>query len=61
LPAGTSVYTVTARRSYKQGDTWKESDSYGQDDSLALAKLFDLAHTWCLLHQPQPPAKQQAA
>jgi hypothetical protein len=55
-----TFYTVTHRRSYKQGDAWKESDSYGKDDLLALAKLLDLAHTWILLHQPQARAKQAA-
>ena len=49
-------YTVTHKRSYKQKDEWKDSDSYGQGDLLALAKLLDLAHTWILLHQPQQRA-----
>jgi hypothetical protein len=46
-------YSVTPRRVYKQGDTWKESGSYGQDDLLVLAKLLDLAHSWCLLHKSE--------
>jgi len=53
-------YTVTHRRSYKKGDEWKESDSYGKDDLLVLAKLLDLAHTYILLHEPQTRAKQAA-
>ncbi len=44
--ANGSFYTVTASRSYKQGEEWKESDSFGEDDLLALAKLLDQAHTW---------------
>jgi hypothetical protein len=36
-------FSVTHRRSYKQGEEWKDSDSYGQDDLLVLAKLLDLA------------------
>ena len=39
-------FTLTARRSYKQGETWKESDSFGEDDLLPLAKLLDQAHSW---------------
>jgi len=40
-------YSVTPSRSYKQGDeTWKETDSFGYDDLLTLAKLLDEAHTW---------------
>jgi hypothetical protein len=52
-------YSVTHRRSYKQGDNWKDSDRYGEDDLLPLAKLLDLAHTW-IISQP-PGRKQQAA
>ena len=39
-------YSATPSRSFKQGEVWKESDSYGFDDLLALAKLLDQAHTW---------------
>jgi hypothetical protein len=46
-----SWYSVTHRRSYKVGEEWKDSDSYGTDDLLHLAKLLDLAHTWILSQQ----------
>jgi len=50
-------YSVTPSRSYKKGDeTWKETDSLGFDDLLAMAKLLDLAHTW-IMHQQQADAK----
>ena len=55
-----------ATRSYKQGDDmWKETDSLGSEDLLAMAKLLDLADTW-IMHQKQADAKarkesQQAA
>jgi hypothetical protein len=50
-------YSVIPTRSYKQGDaTWKETDSLGFDDLLAMAKLLDLAHTW-VMHQQQADAK----
>lgn len=39
-------YNVTVSRSYKDGDQWKNSDSFGRDDLLPLAKVVDLAHTW---------------
>jgi hypothetical protein len=52
-----SWYSVTASRSYKQGDeTWKETDSLNFDDLLPMGKLFDLAHTW-VMHQQQADAK----
>jgi hypothetical protein len=53
-------YSVTHRRSYKQGEEWKDSDSYGEGDLLPLAKLLDLAHTW-ILTQQQTHRAQQAA
>ena len=59
-------YSIIPSRGYKQGDdTWKETDSLGSDDLLAMAKLLDLAHTW-IMHQQQADAKgrkesQQAA
>ena len=50
-------YSVIPARCYKQGDeTWKETDSLGFDDLLAMAKLLDLAHTW-IMHQQQADAK----
>ena len=54
-------YSITHRRIYKKGDAWKESGTYGQDDLLALAKLLDLAHTWCLVHSTQRKARSKAA
>ena len=40
-------YSVTPSRSYKVGDEiWKETDSLGFDDLLAMSKLLDEAHSW---------------
>lgn len=39
-------HNVSFERSYKDGEDWKSSDSFGRDDLLTLAKLADLAHTW---------------
>jgi hypothetical protein len=44
---------VTPSRSYKNGDGWKETDSFGVDDLMNLAKLLDLAHTWTLNQQAE--------
>ena len=52
-----SWYSVIPSRGYKQGDdAWKETDSLGFDDLLAMAKLLDLAHTW-VMHQQQADNK----
>jgi hypothetical protein len=39
-------YNVTFSRLYKVDDDWKDSDSFGRDDLLLLAKVADRAHTW---------------
>lgn len=33
-------------RLYKDGDEWKDSDSFGRDDLLLVAKVANLANTW---------------
>jgi hypothetical protein len=39
-------HNVTFSRLYKDGESWKTSDSFGRDDLLVLAKVADQAHTW---------------
>ncbi len=39
-------HAVTASRSYKDGDLWRESARFGRDDLPVLAKALDMAHTW---------------
>lgn len=66
LPSGDLAYNVTFDRLYrapdqtdihgevtKQGD-WKQSQSFGRDDLLLLAKLADLAHTEVFRLQDEP-------
>jgi len=43
--AGTR-HNVTVGRLYKDGDQWKQTESFGRDDLPLLAKVIDLAHTW---------------
>lgn len=53
-------YNVTTVRSYRdENGQWAQSQSYGRDDLLSLAKLLDLAHTW-ILEQAQAPAEANA-
>lgn len=45
----TSVGTrrnVTVSRLYKDGEEWKQTESFGRDDLPLLAKVVDMAHTW---------------
>ena len=39
-------HNVTVSRIYKDGEEWKQTDSFGRDDLQLLAKVVDLAHTW---------------
>ena len=41
-----SIFNVTFSRLYKDGDDWRDSNSFGRDDLPLLAKVADLAHTW---------------
>jgi hypothetical protein len=53
-------YSITLRRSYKQAEAWKESDSYAEDDLLRLAKLIDEADTWIVSQRQQQRAQKVA-
>ena len=41
-------HNVTVSRLYKDGDDWKQTESFGRDDLLLLAKVVDQAHSWIL-------------
>jgi hypothetical protein len=48
-------YNVTLSRSYRDGEEWKSSSSFGRDELLTVAKVADLANSW--IHgQSQAPA-----
>ena len=49
-------YNATFSRIYKDGDSWKSTDSFGRDDLLPLAKVADQVHTW--IHAQQPEKSQ---
>ena len=53
-------FSVTHRRSYKQGDEWKDSDSYSEDDLLRLAKMLYEADTWIVCQRRQQRAQKAA-
>ena len=48
-------YNVTLSRSYRDGEEWKSSSSFGRDELLTVAKVADMANSW--IHgQSQVPA-----
>ena len=39
-------HNVTVSRLYKSDEEWKQTDSFGRDDLLLVAKVVDQAHSW---------------
>jgi hypothetical protein len=61
-----SMYSTTVTRTYKEGDDWRESHSFGPGDLPTVAKVMLDAHTWVQEQmvrerqeerQPQQPRK----
>ncbi len=50
-------YNTTFSRSYKDGEEWKNSDSFGRDDLLALGEAARLAFHW--IHQQSKAASDE--
>jgi hypothetical protein len=46
IEGGGFRHNVQVRRIYKDGEEWKQSDSFGRDDLPLVAKVADMAHTW---------------
>src|SRR5690348_12075810 len=44
--ASRPMYNVTISRSYRDGDEWKESSSFGYEDLLVAAKILDDCHSF---------------
>jgi hypothetical protein len=40
------MHNVTVTRIYHDGQEWRDTQSFGRDDLLPLAKALDAAHTW---------------
>jgi hypothetical protein len=48
---GKTFYNAQFDRSYRDGETWKHTQSFGRDDLLVLAKLADQVHGWIVDRQ----------
>ena len=51
-------YNTVITRSYKDGEEWRESSAFGQEDLPTVAKAALDAHTWI---QEQTASEQQTA
>lgn len=54
-------YNVTFNRLYRDGDSWKSTDSFGRDDLLLLGKVADQAHSWICSQNGNPEETHQRA
>ena len=50
-------YSTTILRSYKDGDTWKTTPSYGRDDLPLVEKVAARAHAWIFQQQQSEGAE----
>jgi hypothetical protein len=41
-----TYFNVTVSRLYKQGEQWRDSQSFGRDDLPVVSKVVDLAYAW---------------
>lgn len=39
-------YSITISRSYRDGEVWKETTSFGRDDLPLVSKAAELAYAW---------------
>ena len=44
--ASRPMYNVTVSRSYRDGEDWKDSSSFGYDDLLVLSKALNDCHSF---------------
>ena len=56
---GRTRHNVTFSRLYRDGGEWKQTQSFGRNDLLVLAKVVDQAHTriFELQQEEQPQAE----
>jgi hypothetical protein len=40
------MYKVKVVRSYREGDEWRDTQSFSYDELMNVAKLFSDAHSW---------------
>lgn len=54
-------HNVTFARIYKDGDDWKETQSFGRDDMPLIGKLSDKAHLWIYENASKSTDDEKAA
>jgi hypothetical protein len=60
--ANGSMFNVTFCRIFRDGNDWKESQSFGKDDCLLLARLAEITSVWIYRHHAaEKSAEREAA
>ena len=54
-----SWQSVTITRTYRDGDNYKDSNSFRRDDLLFVAKAAEMAFAWCLRQAQASKETQQ--
>lgn len=54
-----TMHNVTVCRSYRDGETWKNANSFGPADLLPLAKALNEAHSW--IHEQMAAARNPSS
>ena len=44
-------HTISVKRLFRNGDSWKESSRFGRDDIPLMRLVLDEAHTWIYRQQ----------
>jgi hypothetical protein len=52
-----AMYNVTFQRSYKEGEAWKNSTSFGRNNLLVVSLIAARAFEWIGKQPRQPKAK----
>ena len=45
-------FSVTVSRLYRDGEQWKDTQSFRRDDLPVVAKVLDMAYAWIWKQQP---------
>ena len=53
------MYNVTVTRSYREGDAWHDSHSFGYDDLMNVAKLLYDAHSFITAERSREASRNQ--
>jgi hypothetical protein len=52
-------YNVTIARRYRDGDEWKDSNSFSRDELPLVSKAADMAYSWIWDRLAAPPREQE--